>query len=54
MTVLRKIICRFNAIQDFAGGDLRERDHLEDPGLDGRIIIIKCICKKWVRRHGLD
>jgi hypothetical protein len=25
-------------IQGFGGGNLRERDHLGDPGLDGRII----------------
>jgi hypothetical protein len=26
-------------VQDFGGGDLRERDHLEDAGLDERIIL---------------
>jgi hypothetical protein len=28
----------------FWWGNLRERDHLEDLGVDGRII---CICKTW-------
>jgi len=31
-------------------GNLRERDHLENPGLDGRIIIrwiFKCGCGGW-------
>jgi hypothetical protein len=33
-------------IQGFDGGNLRERDHLEDPGIDGRIIL-RCILRKW-------
>jgi len=42
------------------GGDPRfihgfggERDHLEDLSVDGRIIL-RCIFRKWDRRHGLD
>jgi hypothetical protein len=27
-------------------GNTRDRDHLEDRGIDGRIIL-KCIFKKW-------
>ena len=30
----------------FWWGKLRDRDHLEDQGVDGRIIL-KCILKKW-------
>jgi hypothetical protein len=33
-------------IPGFGGRNLRERDHLEDPGVDGRIIL-RCIFKKW-------
>jgi len=33
----------------FWWGILRERGHLEDPGVDGRIIM-KCIFRKWVVR----
>jgi len=32
-------------IQDFGGGNLRERDHLQDQGVDGKIIL-RWICSK--------
>jgi len=28
------------------GGEVRERDHLEDQGIDGRIIL-RGTCRKW-------
>jgi hypothetical protein len=32
---------------------MKERDHLEDPGIDGRIILRR-IFRKWDGVHGLD
>jgi hypothetical protein len=44
-------------VQSMYGGEercIREGDHLEDPGIDGRIIL-KLILKKWAGgRHRLD
>jgi len=34
-------------------GSPRARDHLEDPGVDGRIKL-RWIFRKWVGGHGLD
>jgi hypothetical protein len=37
---------RGEACTGFWWGNLKERDHWEDPGVDGRIIL-RCILKKW-------
>jgi len=34
-------------------GNLRERDHLEDPGIDWRIILI-WISGRWIGERGID
>ena len=33
-------------VQGFGGGNLTERDHWRDPGVDGRIIL-RWIFRKW-------
>jgi hypothetical protein len=38
-------------VQAFGGENLREREHLGDPGVNGRIIL-RSIFRKW--RYGLD
>jgi len=35
------------------GGNLRERDHLKDPGIDGRVIL-RWIFRNWVGGLKLD
>jgi len=37
----------------FWWGNLRERDHLEDPGIDGRIML-RWVFRKWDGGHGMD
>jgi len=37
----------------FWWGNLRERSHIEDPDVDGRIIL-RWIFRMWDRGHGLD
>jgi hypothetical protein len=39
-------VARIEVYTGFCWGNLRERDHLEDPGVDGRIIL-RWIFKKW-------
>jgi hypothetical protein len=41
------------AYTGFWRGNLRERVHLEDPGVDGRIIL-RWIFRNWMCGYGLD
>jgi len=42
-----------SCLQGFCSGNLRERDHLEDPGIDGSIIL-RWVRRKWDGGHRLD
>jgi hypothetical protein len=42
----------YTRISAFWWGSPRERDHLEDQGVDGRIL--RWIFRKWDMGHGLD
>ena len=44
---------REEAYTGFWCGNLRERDHLEDLGVDERIIL-RLIFRKWMWGYGLD
>jgi hypothetical protein len=44
---------REDVYRRFWWGNLRKRDHLEDPGVDGRIIL-RWIFRMWDGRYGLD
>jgi len=41
------------AYSGFWWGNLRERNHKEDPGVDGRIIL-RWIFRRWDVGYGLD
>ena len=40
-------------IQVFGGENRRERADLDDPGVDG-MILLRWMFRKWDGRHGLD
>jgi hypothetical protein len=41
------MICTVEAFTEFWWGNLKERDHWGDPGMDGRIIL------RWIFRSGM-
>ena len=43
---MKQVWGRAEAYTGFLWGNLRERDQLEDPGIDGRIIL-RWIFRKW-------
>jgi hypothetical protein len=44
---------RGGVLTGFLSGNVKEREHLENQGVDGRIIL-RWIFVKWDGRHGLD
>jgi hypothetical protein len=49
-----KEYCKGIVAVGFWWGNLRERDHLEDPGVDGRIILRLIFRKRDYGGHGLN
>jgi hypothetical protein len=47
------LLGRVEVYTGFLWGNLRERNHLEDPGVDGRITL-RWVLRKWNVGHGLD
>jgi hypothetical protein len=41
------------SVKRFWWGNLKERGHFGDPGVDGRIIL-RWICRNWDVGYGLD
>jgi len=51
--IIYHVLVGEEAYTGFWWRNLRERDHLEDSGVDGRIIL-RWIFRKWYGGHGLD